>query len=446
MADPQPDQQNQFFQALVNRLNEPRATNVRSVPCENYNATSDFDSWVKLFEDSIRASNSLGNDDQARFNALCIRWLPAKLEPGPTRLVYENLDQAVRADWALLKPALSEAYQDKSEEINFINNEKAWTRAGKSLRDYKNGLILRMDKYQRNLRQIRDEWEKAAVRRFRSGLEDPLLEAHILMNCVGENNNLEHAFRTACAFENTVSTLAQRGADKAISPSLASVLAIPQISSLSLEAPQISALSAQGERTEKRLEAIETSIKKNEMDNVELKAGFTEMKESIKSIKDSLSQERPFRQPAFPRPFRPFSLNRMSAQPAYHKQYPQYRAHFPRPQGPTGIIPGLTGGPGFATSQTNPNINKAQGNINPIAHNPQSSGNSQTIGGDNNQKAPMLASFEGFQGSDEVKYDTAPSANQNVQWGNVDYGYGWTDYDDDQMTYDGLYAACNEYF
>ena len=442
MADPQPNPQEQFFQNLVNRLNEPRATTVRSVPCENYNSASDFDSWVKLFEDSIRASDTRGDNDEARFNALCLKWLPAKLNAGPTRLAFENLDQAVKNDWTLLKPALSDAYRDRSEEVNFINNEKAWTRSGKSLGDYKNGLILRMDKYQKNLRQVRDEW---AVRRFRSGLEDPLLEAHILMSCTGANNNLEHAYRVACAFENTVNTLAQNGSDKSISPSMASMLAIPQISSLSLEAPRIGALSAQSERTEKRLEAIEIGVKKNETDNTELKAGLTEMKESIKSIKDSLSQERPFRPPSYQRPFRPFSLNRMS-QPMFQKQsFPQYRVQYPRPQGPPGIVPGLTNGPGFATKQIDPNINKTRQDNNPGAQFSQNHMNAQNHGGDINQKAPMLASFEGYQGSDEVNCENASFPNQPVQWGEVDYGYGWTDYDG-QVAYDGVSAACNEYF
>ena len=105
----------------------------------------------------------------------------------------------------------------------------------------------------------------------------------------------------------------------------------------------------------------------------------------------------------------------------YHRQYPQYNAQHPQPQGPTGK------------------------DVNPVANNPQSNGNSQTIGGDNNQEAPMLASFGGYQGLNEVKYKTAPSANQNVQWGSVDYGYGWTDCDG-HMAYNGLSAASNGYF
>ena len=424
--------QNQFFQQLVNQLREPRNNTVRSIPCENYKPDKDFDSWVKLFEDSIRASNNLAEADQARFAALCVQWLPAKLEAGSARLVFESLEQNVKNDWTLLKPALSDAFKDKAEEISFLNDEKAWTRSGKSLRDYKNGLVLRMDKYQKNLRQIPDEWNKTAIRRFRAGLEDQFLDAHILMGCVGENRTLEHAFDIACSIENTVQTLKQSNSlQKTLPQNLASMLTFPQLSSLSTESPQLSALSAQGEKNEKRLEAIETSIRKGELDNSELKASLTEMRESIKEMKNDMAQDRMYRQTTMHRPFRPMYVpNRATGQTYSRPSYPQYRAQYPRPQGPPGIVSGLTGGPGFVTRQPIPHVNRGQNEPSPTAN----SESTHNVRGDNNQKAPTMATFEGQWGSEEVKQEYAPFANPHVQGGDYDLGHGWN-YDADQNGY-----------
>ena len=435
--------QNQFFQQLVNQLREPRNSSVRAIPCENYKSSSDFDSWVKLFEDSIRASNNLDDADQARFTALCLKWLPTKLESGPTRLVLDSLEDGVKNDWTLLKPALSEAYKNKEEEIRFLNSDKAWTRAGKSLRDYKNGLVLRMDKYQKNLRQIPDEWNNTAIRRFRAGLEDPFLDAHILMGCVGAQKTLDHAFDIACSIENTVQTLAQNNDSlKKLPQNLASMFAFPQLSSLNAETPQLGALSAQNEKTEKRLEAIETSMRKNELDNSELKAGLTEMRESIKEIKNDMTQERLYKQTAMQRPFRPMYIPNRTSRQAYPRQQPQYRAQYLQPQGPPGIVSGITQGPGYVNYHPNPNYNKSRNEQTALANNQ----NSQSAKGDNNQKAPTMAAFDGQWGQEEVKSEYAPFATPHVQGNDYDQGYGWTiDYADQGYMGPDNYAVFSDY-
>ena len=118
-----------------------------------------------MFIDTIRAVNNLRPTDRNRIEALCLTWVPTKLESGATRSVYENLPQATKNNWTTLRQALSKAFRDESEEINFLNNEGAWKRTpGMSLRDYRNGLIHRLDKYQANLRNVAQEWERSAVR------------------------------------------------------------------------------------------------------------------------------------------------------------------------------------------------------------------------------------------------------------------------------------------
>ena len=138
-----------------------------------------------------------------RLNALFTTWLPTKLEVGSERSVYEQLPQTTKDDWALLRSALFRAFKDESEEISFLSNENAWRRTqGMSLSDFRNGLISRLDKYQPALRNVTTEWERAAVRRFRAGLNNPILESHILLNCLGPKHTLQAAYEQACIWEN----------------------------------------------------------------------------------------------------------------------------------------------------------------------------------------------------------------------------------------------------
>jgi hypothetical protein len=60
-----------------------------------------------------------------------------------------------------------------------------------SLREYRNQLVSRMDKYRANLRQIPAEWEREAIQRFRLGLKNKFMKANILIHCSGDAVTLE---------------------------------------------------------------------------------------------------------------------------------------------------------------------------------------------------------------------------------------------------------------
>ena len=277
------------------------------------------------------------------------------------------MPQATKADWGLLRQALTVAFKDESEEISFLSNDNAWRRSpGMSLREYKNGLITRMDKYQPGLRRIADEWERAAVRRFRAGLDNAILESHILMTCTGQRHTLQAAYEASCNWENTIQNLSSSNSAKNMSASLAGMLSIPQISALSNDQPHFSALSPQQEKNEKRFDSLETAVKKNELDFTEVKASITEVKETVKSLKEEMVQPRYFR-PAYQRPLRPqFPVSRMPLSNPFPRQYyPQYT----RPSGPRhqSVVPGLTGGPGYVTNQAPPvqrgQVGQGRGNV-----------------------------------------------------------------------------------
>ena len=353
--------QNQFFQNLVDQLTQNRTPAPKSIPCGNYVEGTDFDQWVLVFTDSVKAANNLRNGD-ARLDNLCLTWLPTKLSVGPVRSVYEQLPLATKNSWTLLKPALSLAFKDESEEIYFLSHENAWRRtAGMSLRDYKNGLVSRLDKYQPALRRVADEWERAAVKRFRTGLENPILESHILMNCQGIKHTLQEAYNAACNWENTLQNLASSSSAKNVTASLAGMLSIPQLSVLSQENPQFSALSSV--QNEKRFEVLETSAKKSELDMVEIKASLTEVKEGMKAMKEDLVQPRYFR--PFQRPTRPTYTTypnypaRVPFSNQYGRSYVSQQSRFPGPR-PQSVTPGLTGGPGYVTNQA-PLVQSGQG-------------------------------------------------------------------------------------
>ena len=70
--------QHDFYRSMVDRLNNPTNTSVRNVPIEVYRIGMDFDAWVCMFVDTIKAVNNLSDsqNDQARINALSLSWLP----------------------------------------------------------------------------------------------------------------------------------------------------------------------------------------------------------------------------------------------------------------------------------------------------------------------------------------------------------------------------------
>ena len=95
------------------------------------------------------------------------------------------------------------------------------------------------------------------------------------MTCVGARHTLEDAYSIACNYENTVKTLNSAGAAV---PSVAAMLPIPMASMDG--PPQMSSLHQNPQ--DRRLEAIETNVKKSELDMSELKSALTEVKEGIK--------------------------------------------------------------------------------------------------------------------------------------------------------------------
>ena len=135
------------------------STQVKSIPGENYKVGNDFIQWASVYQDMVRTSHRKQPGDQDLPN-LYLYFISTKLEAGPTRQAYDNLPNAAKNTWDDLKAALEEAFRNEEEQILFLSDERHYKRGNMLLRDYKNGLLHRMCKYQNKLKDVPEEWEK----------------------------------------------------------------------------------------------------------------------------------------------------------------------------------------------------------------------------------------------------------------------------------------------
>ena len=303
-----------------------------------------------------------------------------------------------------------------------------------SLIDYKNSLTHRMNKYQPDLKTVQNEWERTAVRRFRAGLNDPILEAHILMSCQGPaNHTLDRAYNVALNFENTLQTITQKNGNKVTPPNMASMLNIPQMAALSLDTPQFSALTPLQEKTNERLSALETAQKQHQLDVSELKAGLSEVKDGLKSIKEEIAQTRvnqSFQRPVYQRTVRPlYPVSRMPLG-ANSRSYYQQGSQGMRPR----TVAGLTGGPGYVNTQ--PQLQSQNNYSQPQRQAAHTQNPSTQIG--TSQASPLAfpqrppgPSLGALNDQSQSDGDNSQFANPNLQYGTHDTGYGWTNVDFD---------------
>ena len=89
---------------------------MKSIPREQYKHGMDFDLWVAQFFDNVRAVNGL-LETNAALDDLCRNWVSTKLEIGSCQSVYDNLPVGSKANWRVLRDALSEAFKDHSKGL-----------------------------------------------------------------------------------------------------------------------------------------------------------------------------------------------------------------------------------------------------------------------------------------------------------------------------------------
>ena len=358
LANLQPDQVNAIG-ALLRQLGleqqrAPQLAHVKNIPCSTYVIGQDFDIWIITFQDNIRACYNLKADDP-RLPGLFVQWVSTKLSPGPTRAAFENLPAATKATWALLKPALSEAFTDQKEKIAFLSRLDAHQRQpGQSLRTYKDLLLQKMEKYQSALKNVPEEWRRVGLQRFREGLRNQLLRTHLHLNCPTDSATLDDAFQTATSWENTMIHLSAEsrdvgsaGAEGIVSALFGLPTAEATSSAPQAVTPRMAALSnADSEGFDRRLSALETKVRAGELQMAEvkdsvasIKAGMDEMKKEIVqgfgSLRRDLAPQRQYH------PQSQQSFQRPQYTPAFQDQRQPARNSF---QGQPRMVPGLTQG------------------------------------------------------------------------------------------------------
>ena len=329
---------------------------VKSIPGPNYKIGNDFDQWASVYQDTVRTTHKKPIGDR-ELPALYLYFISTKLEVGPTRQAYDNLPDASKVSWATLRGALEQAFRNEEEQILFLSDERHYKRGNMSLRDYKNGLLHRMDKYQRRLRNVPEEWEKTAMRRFRGGLENPILEAQILMNCVGDKHTLDCAYDIASNFENTIKHLSQSNTKEtnALMGMLGISQLVPQAAALG-NLPQMAAMSPTQEKLENRMSDMEMIVRKNERSIAGLDSGVSEIKGSIKTLADHVvtAAQTPMRTQQYGQQYNPQYNQRFRFAPprqswGYQSNnraaYPRFGPNATRASGPfpgPSIVPGLS--------------------------------------------------------------------------------------------------------
>ena len=394
----------------------------RSIPCTNYSTTNDFEQWLTTFQDNIRVAYALpiGHVD---IIVRSLDWLSAKLDP-EARSIYEHLPGATKADWNLLVEALREAFGDEHDRLEFLSTMDSFQRKpGMPLKEYKNKLVRKMNRYQGALLAVPDEFQRVAVQRFRLGLKDPALSAHIMMACRGDDENLDRAFETASAWEITMKHCL--GQDPATKPQtllgtmygMQSTLAPFESEQKPQEIPP---------KVTEQLNDMATKIKEHDLGMAELKAATSLTNDNINGLRTDVqgvirTMSQSFgslniqggANPQFPRPYQTMPNFRPRQQ-----TFVPRRGFAPRPlgqtmlrpQGPT--QPGITGfGPGFVNNSTS----TACPNPRPMAP--------LEIQAPLEQQATMEPQTQGQPG--QVPYFPNPHVAED---GAFDMGHGWTDY------------------
>jgi len=313
---------------------------VKSIPCSNYTIGDDYDVWRVHYKDNVRAVFNLDTQD-ARLNDLYLRWISTRLSPGPTRAVYGNLDDADKASWDVLDQALSDAFVDQKDKLDFLSRLNAHRRTpGMSLRTYKDMLLQKMDKYQKELRRVPGEWQRTVLQRFREGLENPALAANLMMNCSGPGATLDQAFNVATNWENTMSHMGQQVTNGAANPLLTAMMGGPIMAAVQMapngQAPITQHIPVQSYAcpSTDRLSRIEIKLKEHDLSIAEVKAGQLQLQSEVQAIRTDITQNfASLRkdlglvqgQPTAPRA-------QQSYQPAHQQSYQQPNHNQPRPQ------------------------------------------------------------------------------------------------------------------
>ena len=280
---------------LMNNLHvQPRRADtlphIKNIPWPSYGIGEDFLAWLAGFTDNVRCAYDLPEND-ARLPALLLKWIVTKLSSGPTRAAYDNLDATVRANWNQLKAALSECYLDENDKLTFLSRLDSHRRLpGQALRAYKDSLLMKMTKYQPQLRTIAEEWRRISLQRFREGLNNPLLRAHLMLVCPDASADIEEAFKAATAWENAINQIGKETKGSSAESLVSAMMGLPTASLSASVTPMMAGLGSADDSLNRRFEALETKVRQNELDIAEVKDSLSRVKASVDEVKEDINK------------------------------------------------------------------------------------------------------------------------------------------------------------
>ena len=321
---------------------------------------------------------------------------------------------------------------------------------------------MKMTKYQPQLQTVAEEWRRTSLQRFREGLNNPLLKAHLMLVCPDASADIEEAFKAATAWENTINQIGKDTKGSSAESLVSAMMGLPTTSTA--VTPVMAGLGSTDDSLNRRFGALETKVRQNELHIAEVKDSLSCVKVSVDEMKKDLNKgfsdlrqelaaprqraaygqqpgyqgggyarqpnfnQRPMQQ-NYQRPFQGGQNYRPNTAAGYTQAFQgnsqAYRAPFPnnRPntQGP--LVAGLTPGSSYVNNQLSNNSSRFQRSPDPEETTPKSQPTLGAVGGatancsqmENSQhdETPVCGNtgngWEAFPGCGEPEgYDTNP--------------------------------------
>ena len=341
---------------------------VRAINCKLYKCGDDWDHYSVYFRENIRAAYGYSHTDDG-LDAACCSWIGSKLEAGHTLTAYERLPNAVKDNWARLNSALSRLYVNEEEKQKFLATPGGFKKGDQTLLVYKNELERRVDLYQPDLHTVPVEYQRQLVDRFIGGLEDAELQYKIRLECQREKMTITHAYNYAVDHESaTVETKVKQLASAA-SASVLSASAPNPVANKPVVAPNVlsaysafpnanpasSSQSSSSSSAPMRVleRSVDPKVKANEIAIESLKASVAEVKDSQEILRKEMNER--MDKLEFLMTATQTIRNQSHTAPAPRPQFQPRMA--PRQfRQPYGVVPGVTGGPGYRVNpRYNPN-------------------------------------------------------------------------------------------
>ena len=265
-----------FRQLTTNATAQAGPTRVRpkAINCKTFVLGDNFSDFCVHFVECIKAAYDFSlPTDKAELEAACLSWLPTKLEPGPTLIAYDSLSATDKATWDAVVSALTDAFADETAKEVFLSDIAAFKRESRTLIEYKNELLRRMNSHQPDLRAVSVEFQRQATTRFIEGLEDDVLKRELRRHCKRDKMNVDAAYHFVVDYEaSDLQSRLREGEGEGATASFGAIavrsqLSPPRAVSIYKEEGETGQLRAEVQRLSARMDRAEQQIQELLVEN-----------------------------------------------------------------------------------------------------------------------------------------------------------------------------------